>query len=37
MMYKALEQYKGIAVDGGWSKIPEGPDLKFNDYDDRVV
>ncbi len=36
-MYKALEQYKKIVLDGGWPIIPEGPSLKINDYDDRVV
>ncbi len=36
-MYKAIEQYKRIAVYGGWPTIPEGPSLKLNDYDDRVV
>ncbi len=36
-MHKALAQYKEISFNGGWPIIPEGPTLKLNDYDDRVV
>ena len=35
-LQEALAQYRGIAADGGWPQVPDGPTLRSGDADERL-